>query len=331
MTTRPLNLKHLRYFTEVARRGSVSSAARTLFVAPQTVSAQVQELEESVGQPLFERMGRRLVLTSAGETALDYANAIFALGDELAQVLRGVARPKSITLRVAVVDSVPKALTVTLLQPLIEHHRKELELVCREGAYADLLGQVAAGQLDAMLADAAVPANLARSLHAAVLADSGMSFLAARPLAATLAGRFPSSLDGAPFLAGSALTSPLGQAIEAWFAHHGVRPHIVGRIDDSALLKGFAQRGLGVAVVPTTVAKEVMRQYQLGVVGRTDEVRQAVFLIRARGRRTHPLIAELERLHRGAAGAQSADRAPRKPRLPQSGHHSRIEPPDRPC
>ena len=66
---RPLNLKHLRYFAEVARRGSVAQAARTLFVTPQTVSGQVQELELSVGQPLFERAGRRLRLTTAGERA----------------------------------------------------------------------------------------------------------------------------------------------------------------------------------------------------------------------------------------------------------------------
>ena len=91
-----MNFKHLRYFAEVAQRGSVTQAARALFVAPQTVSAQVQELEQSVGQALFERAGRRLVLTVAGETAFDYAKSIFSLGDELRNVLRGRLRPKNI-------------------------------------------------------------------------------------------------------------------------------------------------------------------------------------------------------------------------------------------
>jgi LysR family transcriptional activator of nhaA len=300
MKTRPLNLKHLRYFAEVARRGSVSSAARALFVTPQTVSGQLQELESSIGRPLFERIGRRMVLTDAGETARDYASTIFALGDELAQVLRGNTRPKSVTLRVAVTDSVPKALTVALLQPIIEHHRKALELHCREGSYAELLGQLAAGELDAVLADAAVPASLARSLQARLVADSGMSFLAAKPLAARLAVAFPSRLDRAPFLAGSAPSSLPGQAIEAWFARHGVRPNVVGRIDDSALLEGFARRGFGIVAVPTTIAKDLARQHGLVVIGRTDEVRQSVFLIRPRGRRPHPLVAELEERHRAA-------------------------------
>jgi LysR family transcriptional activator of nhaA len=297
---RALNLKHLRYFAEVARRGSVALAARTLFVTPQTVSGQVQALERSVGQALFERAGRRLRLTTAGASALDYANQIFALSDELGQVLRGAGKPRSIRLRIAATDSVPKLLTVTALQPVIERHRDQLELECREGDYADLLGQLAVGQLDAVLADQPVPANLARVLEAKMVSESGMTFLAAQPLARRLARHFPQSLQDAPFLVGSAPRSLLGQAILAWFARQGVRAHIVGRIEDSALLQGFAARGLGVASVTKSIEKEVMRQSHLGIVGRTDEVRQTLFLVRARGRRPHSFVSEMDELHQGA-------------------------------
>jgi len=299
---RGLNLKHLRYFAEVARRGSIALAARALYVTPQTVSAQVQELEEAVGQPLFERVGRSMRPTTAGETALEYANNIFALSDELAQVLSGGRKPRSVILRIAATDSVPKLLTVAALQTVIERHRVQLELECREGGYADLLGQLAVGQLDAVLADAPVPASLARVLEAKMLSESGMTFLAAKPLAKRLSRGFPQSLQDAPFLVGSAPRSLLGQAIQAWFARQGVRPHIVGRIEDSALLQGFAARGLGVATVPTSIATEVMRQSHLGVVGRTDEVRQTVFLVRARGRRPHPFVSEMDESHGRRSG-----------------------------
>ncbi len=291
--TRPLNLKHLRYFTEVARRGSVTAAAKTLIVAPQTISAQIQDLADSVGQPLFDRVGRRLVLTAAGQVALDYANTIFALGDELSAVLRSNTRPKSILLRVGITDSVPKLLTVALLEPLIARHRRELEIECREGAYGEILGRMAAGELDAVLAETAVPANLARSLQASALTQSGTSFLAAPSLAKKLGPHFPKNLDEAPFVAGST-PSLIGQALEAWFARINVRPHIVGRIDDSALAKGFANRGLGFIAVPTSIEAAVAHQYALKVLGRTNDVTQSVFLIRARSRRTHPLVAELE-------------------------------------
>jgi LysR family transcriptional activator of nhaA len=250
-----------------------------------------------VGQPLFERVGRSMRATTAGETALEYANNIFALSDELAQVLRGGRKPRSVILRIAATDSVPKLLTIIALQPIVDRHRSELELECREGIYADLLGQLAVGQLDAVLSDAPVPANLTRILESKVLSESGMTFLASRPLAKSLSRRFPASLQGAPFLAGSAPTSLLGQAIQAWFARQGLRPHIAGRVDDSALLQGFAGRGLGVATVPTSIAKEVIRQSRLGVVGSTDEIRQTLFLVRARGRRPHPFVRELEEWH----------------------------------
>lgn len=293
-SARSLNLKHLRYFVEVARRGSVTAAARTLFVAPQTVSGQVLALEESVGQPLFERIGRSMKLTTAGETALDYAGAIFALGDELGDVLRGARRARNQSLRVGVTDSVPKLLTVRLLQPVVSRHADSLDLSCREGTVGELLGQITAGELDVLLTDTPLPPNLARTLHVRVVADSGLSFVAAKRLAKSLARRFPGSLDGAPYVAGASPSSLQEQAIEAWFVRKGIRPRSAGRIDDSALLKGFAQQGLGVITVPTTVESEVLDHYGLGVVGRTEDVRQQVFLVRTRGRRVHPLVQELE-------------------------------------
>lgn len=292
--SRQINLKHLRYFAEVARRGSVSAAARGLYVTPQTVSGQVQELERSVGQPLFDRVGKRLVLTAAGQTALDYANSIFALGDELGAILRSEAPAGRMALRVGITDSVPKLLTVATLAPLIGRHRQELELACQEGGWFELLGRVVAGELDMVLGDTTAPPSLARSVQVVLLAEDGISFLAAPSLAARLKGRFPRNLDGSPFLAASGSHSALGPALEAWFAREGLRPRVVGRIDDSALLKGFAQAGLGIAAVPTVIEKEVAAQYGLKVLGRTDEVKQALYLARGRTRRPHPLVAELE-------------------------------------
>lgn len=291
-TKRPLNLKHLRYFAEVARRGSVTAAAKALFLTPQTVSGQLQELESAIGQPLFDRVGRRMVLTHAGETALDYAKAIFALGEELKSVLQGGARARSVTLRVGIADSVAKLQTLSTLQPVIARHRNELELVCQEGSYADLLGRVGAGELDMVLSDSPVPLGLERSLHTMVLAETGVTFVAAPSVCGKLKGTFPKNLDQAPFLSGSG--TALTQSLESWFTRQGVRPRIVARIEDSALLKSLAQGGLGIAAVPTQIEHEVEKQYHMKIIGRAPEMRMALFLVRPRGRRVHPLVAEVE-------------------------------------
>jgi LysR family transcriptional activator of nhaA len=177
---------------------------------------------------------------------------------------------------------------------VIERHRQELELVCQEGSYADLLGRVGSGELDMVLSDSPVPPSLARSLHARAITETGVSFMAAPSLAARLKGAFPRNLDHAPLLASSSGASALMQSLESWFTRLQVRPHIVGRIDDSALLKGLAQGGFGVAAVPTSIEAEVSRQYRMKVLGRVPELRMPIYLVRARGRRPHPLVAEIE-------------------------------------
>ena len=68
-----MNYKHLHYFMQVAKTGSVLGASERLHVTPQTISGQIQLLEEQLGSPLFGKSGRGLVLTEAGRLALGYA------------------------------------------------------------------------------------------------------------------------------------------------------------------------------------------------------------------------------------------------------------------
>ena len=296
MTAQPpgrINLKHLHYFHEVTREGSLTAAARRLHLAPQTLSSQVRELERSLGRTLLERAGRRLVLTPDGEVARDYAESIFALGTELRRVMAGRAEPRRLALRLGVADSVPKLLTARVLAPLLERHRDRIELDCVEGASAGLLGRLAAHQLDAVLADQPVPPYLARSMRGRLLLKSGLSLVAAPQVRLALSGDFPACLDGAPMIAGSA-ESPLSIAIDAWLAERGVKPRVVARCDDSALIKVFAQRGLGIACVATVIESDVATQFGLQRVGRVPKLSELLYLIRPAGRQVHPLLEEIE-------------------------------------
>jgi LysR family transcriptional activator of nhaA len=296
-----INLKHLHYFHEVAREGSLTGAARRLHLAPQTLSSQVRELERSLGRKLLERSGRRLVLTPDGEVARDYAESIFALGTELRGVMAGRTEPRRLGLRLGVTDSVPKLLTARVLAPLIERHRERIELECVEGTITELLGRLAAHQLDAVLADQPMPPYLARSMRGRLLLKSGLSFVAAPRARRALSGNFPACLDGAPLIAGS-VESPLSIAVDAWLAERGLTPRIVARCDDSALIKVFAQRGFGIACVPTVIESDVATQFGLQRVGRVPKLTELLYLIRPAGRHAHPLLDEIE--------AGVADRAP---------------------
>jgi LysR family transcriptional activator of nhaA len=304
MSARPpgrINLKHLHYFHEVAREGSLTGAARRLHLAPQTLSSQVRELERSLGRTLLERTGRRLVLTPDGEVARDYAESIFALGTELRRVMAGRAEPRRLGLRLGVTDSVPKLLTARVLAPLLERHRDRIELACVEGTITGLLGRLAAHQLDAVLADQPMPPYLARSMRGRLLLKSGLSLVAAPHVRMALSGDFPACLDGAPLIAGSA-ESPLSIALDAWLAERGLTLRVVARCDDSALTKVFAQRGFGIACVPTVIESDVATQFGLQLIGRVPELSELLYLIRPAGRQVHPLLEEIEA---GTAGGAS--------------------------
>jgi LysR family transcriptional activator of nhaA len=86
------NLHHLRLFRAVAPEGTLTGAARRLNLSQSALSTQVRALEAALGQDLFERRGRGLVLTEAGRIALDHADAIFRTAEDLATTLREAGR-----------------------------------------------------------------------------------------------------------------------------------------------------------------------------------------------------------------------------------------------
>ena len=93
------NYRHLYYFWIVAKEGGISRAAEHLDMAVQTISAQVRELEKSLGVTLLRAEGRTLVLTDAGVAALHEADHIFALGEQLPVRVREAATAATLRLR----------------------------------------------------------------------------------------------------------------------------------------------------------------------------------------------------------------------------------------
>jgi LysR family transcriptional activator of nhaA len=289
---RHLNFKHLRYFATVAQRGSVSAAAKVLNVAPQTVSAQLAELESAMGRQLFDRLGKRLQLNSDGATALEYAKSIFALGEELVGVLAERNAPRRTRLRVGITDSVPKTLATKLLAPVIANKPEQLDLTCTEGPLNQLLSQALDHRLDLVLTDATPSPELGAGIRVQVLAKPGLSFLAASKLASRYRGRFPQRLDGMPFLLWSTESS-IALTIQQWLLAQGVTPRLTGRFDDSALMKAFAEEGLGAIAVPSIVEREVCRHHRLRVLGRTEGVHHTVYAIVPKRQRLHSMVAVL--------------------------------------
>jgi LysR family transcriptional activator of nhaA len=286
-----LNYHHLLYFWVVAREGGLTPASRVLRLAHPTLSGQIRQLEESLGERLFDRSGRRLVLTDVGKVVFRYADEIFSLGREMMDVVKGRPTGRPLRLNVGIADVLPKLVARRLLDPAL-HLPEQVRLVCYEDRYDRLLASLALHELDVVLTDAPVPPGGNVRAYGRLLGECGITFFAAPSLRGRCSGEFPKCLQGAPFLLPTE-TTVLRRSLEQWFDAHEVHPDIVAEFEDSALLKVFGQDGVGVFALPSIVERQTVEQYGVEVVGRTDEVKERFYAISGERRLKNPAVAAI--------------------------------------
>ncbi|MGB0618469.1 MAG: transcriptional activator NhaR [Myxococcota bacterium] len=292
-----LNFHHLLYFRAVAREGGVVRAAKRLSVSPPTVSSQLKQLEEQIGGQLFVRTGRSLVLTDLGHVVLRYADGVFEIGEELKTAVRTGADAHSSRFTVGLSMSVPKLIAHRLLEPALEGD-PSIELVCIEGEPEQLIAKLATHSIDLVLTDAPRGADVAVRAFDHLLGECGVTFFATRALAERFRPGFPRSLDGAPMLFPTPIAA-LRTALEHWFQDLGIRPRSVAAFDDSALKKVFGATGRGVFAAPAAIEQEIVEQYGVEVIGRTEEVRERFYGVSVERRLQHPAIVAISEHARG--------------------------------
>lgn len=292
-----LNYHHLLYFWAVAKEGSISAACQKLHLAQPTISGQLKKLEESVGQKLYDRAGRGLVLTDAGRTVFRYADEIFSIGEELKEALKGRPTDRPLHLTVGVPDSLPKMIAYRLIEPAFRLDQK-VHVECLEGKLQDLLGELATHSVDVVLSDMQAASFVSVRAFNHLLGESGTSFFAATELAKRVSsGEFPQSLHGMPMLLPSGAAT-LRRTIDHWLYSNEIRPEVVGDFEDTALMKVFAQAEHGVIPAPTAVEDEICYQYGLEVVGRVPKIVERFYAITVERRIKHPAVVALTEVAR---------------------------------
>ncbi|HYD49895.1 MAG TPA: transcriptional activator NhaR [Terriglobales bacterium] len=283
-----LNYHHLLYFWTVVREGGVSKAAAQLRLAQPTVSSQLRALEEALGEKLFQRTGRRLELTEMGQAVYSYADEIFALGRELMDTVKQRPTARPLALAVGIADIVPKLIIFRLLQPAM-NLPQPIRVVCREGKIDRLLGELSVHQLDLVISDAPFPPSLRVKAFNHLLGECGVGFFGASALVKSLRRGFPHSLDGAPLLLPTENTV-LRRSLDQWFYGAGVRPRIVGEMEDSALMNSFGQAGIGLFPGPLAISAEIRRQYAVQLLGAAEPVRERYYAISIERRLKHAAV-----------------------------------------
>ena len=284
-----LNYNHLRYFWAVAHDGNLTRAAARLHISQSALSVQIQKLEAQLGQALFERRGKQLILTEAGRIALDHADAIFTAGEELVGTLKQQGAAARQVLRIGALTTLSRNFQLGFLRPVLG--RDDVEIIVRAGRLADLLHQLEAHRLDAVLANTPPPRDAATPWIAHPIANQPVSLIGTR---ARIAGR----TDIAALLRAEPLILPTEEAgIRLGFAaladRLGIRPRIAAEIDDMTLIRLLVREDVGLAVVPPIVVRDELASGALIEAGTLPELTESFYAITLSRRFPNPLLRQL--------------------------------------
>jgi LysR family transcriptional regulator, low CO2-responsive transcriptional regulator len=253
-----ITFRQLRVFAEVARQGSMAAAAQTLHLTPPAVSMQIKEIEGQVGLPLFDRLGRRVSLSTAGEYFLVHAKRLLA---ELKEAETAMARFKRLDhglLTIGIV-STAKYFVPRLLARFHEEHRGVEVRLRVANNREQLVEQLQAGEVD-LAVMGRPPKELATRAEAfaahpfVIVAPSDHPLVA---LSVALGSMPLSQLQGSPFIArehGSGTRA----AMVKLFAEARFEPRITMEMSSNETIKQAVMAGMGLAFLSLhTVGLEV--------------------------------------------------------------------------
>ncbi|MEQ8404152.1 MAG: LysR family transcriptional regulator [Oceanicaulis sp.] len=284
-----MNYKHLRYFRAVAHEGRLTKAAEGLNLSQSALSTQIRQLEAQLGHALFERTGRTLTLTEAGRVALDYADAIFTTGEELEAVLKAGAGAARRSLNVGALATLSRNFQTDLLTPLLAEGGVEVHL--RSGSLEELMAELAAHNLDLVLANQAPLRGSGSAWTVHTLAEQKVSLMGA-----------PGRLDGDRDLAGLLKAHPLilpsrrsgvRSGFDALAMRLGVTPTIAAEVDDMAMLRLFARNDAGLAVAPTIVVRDELASGRLIEAAELPGIVETFYAITLERRFANPLVTQI--------------------------------------
>ena len=256
---RNLNFRHLFYFWQVAKVGHLTRAARELHVSQSALSAQIQQLETYLGRSLFDRTGRRLVLTELGTQVLDYADGIFGLGQELMATVRGGEGLRTQQLRIGAVATLSRNFTENLLRPLLCNPKFRLGL--ESGSLEELLGRLLVHNLDVVLSNRPVVAEPGKPWRC-VRIDRQSVCLVGKPLPKGRQFHLKKDIGGSRFVL-PGTSSDVRSQFDLWCERHRIHIQIAAEVDDMAMLRLLARDSGAITVLPEVVVQDELRERKL--------------------------------------------------------------------
>lgn len=255
-----MELVYLHTFREVARWGSFTRAAEELGYAQPTVTAQMQKLEQSYGAPLFERFGRKLRLTQAGEVLLPYAKELIRLYGESKDV---VSRQLSGPIRIATIDTLAAFYLPPYLQSF-RHSFPDVDLVLQTGSEATILQQIKEGVVDVgfifdrLCTDEDLVARVVRQEELVIVMPPDHRLASAAVI-------HVKDLQGESLIVTEEGCTYRGMLIER-LREEGVTHRIACQFSNPEAIKQCVRCGLGAALLPRMAVEKEIREGSLQAV-----------------------------------------------------------------
>lgn len=283
-----LNLHHLRLFRAVAHDGTLTGAARRLNLSQSALSAQIKALEATLGHALFERRGRGLVLTEAGQIALDHADEIFRAADDLTATLSETGRARR-ALRVGALSTLSRNFQIGLLRPMLG--RADVEVVLRSGSQAEMLRALEALALDVVLTNLSPAHDAASRYIVRRLAEQPVSLIGT-PARLDPVAPLDVLLGREPLILPTPETA-LRAGFDALVGARGLSLRIAAEVDDMAMMRLLARADAGLAVLPPIVVSDELRAGMLREAHRLPGITESFLAVTLDRRFPNPLVSEL--------------------------------------
>lgn len=285
-----INYNHLRYFWAVAHEGNLTRTAERLGVSQSALSIQIAKLEDRLGQKLFERRGRSLFLTEAGRIALDRADAIFSLGDELQALLGGRTEGVRQVLRVGSAATLSRNFQLDFLRPVLG--REDVEVVVRSGSIGDLLAGLEAHRLDVVLSTAPPPTDAATPWASARVREQPVGLMGTPELLDAPGLPLAELLAAYPLVLPTPESS-LRQGFDGLALKLGLRLRIAAEVDDMAMMRLLTREGVGLGLLPPVVVKDELAAGLLVEAEAHPGLVESFYAITLRRSFPNPLLGEV--------------------------------------
>jgi LysR family positive regulator for ilvC len=254
-----MDTQSLEIFTKTAELLHFGKASRACNLSPSALTRTIQRLEEEVGQPLFIRDNRSVVLTEAGNLLLGYARNTVAEWRHFQKSMDSQATVSGTLSLYASITAI-----YSLLPDLLEAYRSafpDVHLDLRTGVAEKAVEQVLSGEID--LAVAALPDQKLARLEFMPLAETPLVFIAPQPIDRIDFSQMPLVLPQ---------SGVARHRLDVWLKQHGVAANISTEVSGNEALIAMVRLGAGIGIVPQLALERSPLREEVRILSNAPEL-----------------------------------------------------------